>query len=75
MRYHAPPMPCAHDSAAPCFDCGQPRGYRFTADDGAAYMPAWRCWRCAWAPVRPIMLARIAARDFAPMIMPPDGSC
>ena len=47
MRYHEPPA-CGHDSAAPCLFCLKPRGYRWTADDGAVAGRANQCWACWW---------------------------
>lgn len=51
-RWHDPPL-CDHNMSAPCLDCGKPRGLRFSARDGLAYSPAWRCFFCAWGYPRP----------------------
>jgi hypothetical protein len=45
---HEPPE-CGHDSRAPCFDCGRPRGSRFVRGDGYLHTPAWQCSSCARA--------------------------
>jgi hypothetical protein len=53
MRFHSAPVPCGHDSTLPCFTCGEPRGYRWTGDDGKAGGRAIECWFCAWGRPRP----------------------
>lgn len=47
FTYHEPPQ-CLHDSTLPCFDCGNPRGYRWTGDDGKPPAPMRTCFKCWW---------------------------
>jgi hypothetical protein len=46
MRWHAPPVPCEHDSTKPCLTCGKPRGYRWNDRDGTLAGRAVECWAC-----------------------------
>jgi len=48
-RMHAAPRPCGFNILLPCRTCGRPRGFRWTADDGAVDPRTSLCWEGAFA--------------------------